>query len=103
MIVVATLHLAFRMKDGSLHYLDVDLNIPTFTTSNSGVFEGDSLAYKQYLTKFKPIGWRELLEKVVQMSACDMAGEKGVRVRMVAKDTYIACQVFRIDCKILTV
>merc|ERR1712126_165569 len=37
-------------------------------------------------------GWRQFLEKVVQMSACDMSGEKGVRVRMVAKNTYIACQ-----------
>ena len=82
------------MKDGSLHHLDVDLNIPTFTTCNSGDYDGDSLAFKQYLIKYKPIGWRQLLDKVVQMSACDMSGEKGVRVRMVAKDTYIACQVF---------
>ena len=81
------------MKDGSLHYLDVDLNIPTFRTSNSADYTGNCQALKEYLMIYKPIGWRDLLEKVVQMSACDLAGEQGVRVRMVAKDTFIACQV----------
>ena len=81
------------MKDGSLHNLDVDLNIPTFRTSNSAEYSGNSAVFKEYLMKYKPIGWRDLLDKVVQMSACDLAGEQGVRVRMVAKDTFIACQV----------
>ena len=90
--LVATLHLAFKMNDGKIHHLDVDLNIPSFKTSNSGLYDGDSAAFKEFLIKTKPRGWREQLPKVVQMSSAEVTGNGGVRVRMIAKDTFIASQ-----------
>ena len=41
----------------------------------------------------KPRGWREQLPKVLPMSAAGVTGNGGVRVRMIAKDTFIASQV----------
>ena len=80
------------MNDGKIHHLDVDLNIPSFKTSNSGLYDGDSAAFKEFLIKTKPRGWREQLPKVVQMSSAGVTGNGGVRVRMIAKDTFIASQ-----------
>ena len=80
------------MNDGKIHHLDVDLNIPSFKTSNSGLYDGDSAAFKEFLIKTKPRGWREQLPKVVQMSSAEVTGNGGVRVRMIAKDTFIASQ-----------
>ena len=90
---MATLHLGFKMTDGKVHHLDVDLNIPSFKTSNSEQYDGDAAAFQQYLIKNKPRGWREQLPKVLPMSAAGVTGYGGVRVRMIAKDTFIASQV----------
>ena len=95
MLTVAVLHLAFIMDDGSLHYMDMDLSVPTFKTSNTEDFDGHSNDYMFWLGRNKPSGWREEVEKLDYMSASiDKGAEKFIKIRMINRDTVVPSQVF---------
>ena len=95
MLTVAVLHLAFIMDDSSLHYMDMDLSVPTFKTSNTEDFDGHSNDYMFWLGRNKPSGWREEVEKLDYMSASiDNGAEKFIKIRMINRDTVVPSQVF---------
>ena len=95
MLKVAVLHLAFIMDDGSLHYMDMDLSVPTFKTANTEDFDGHSNDYMFWLGRNKPSGWREEVEKLDYMSASiDNGAEKFIKIRMINRDTVVPSQVF---------
>ena len=95
MLTVAVLHLAFIMDDSSLHYMDMDLSVPTFKTSKPEDFDGHSNDYMFWLGRNKPSGWREEVEKLDYMSASiDNGAEKFIKIRMINRDTVVPSQVF---------
>ena len=93
--IVAVLHLAFINEDGSLHYLDMDLSIPTFKAANGADFDGHSGEYDKYLERERPVGWREEQRKLDYMSnSVDDGAEKFIKIRMINRDTVVPSQVF---------
>ena len=38
----AVLHLAFRLESGDVHYVDIDINLPSITASNSDHYDGST-------------------------------------------------------------
>ena len=97
-ILVAVLHLAFVNEDGSLHYLDMDLCIPTFKAANGANFDGNSVEYDKYLTRERPVGWREEQKKLdYTIQNTYLKDDKGldtfIKIKMVNRDTMIPSQV----------
>ena len=54
--------------DGSLHHLDVDLNIPSFVTSNCGQYDGHHRDYAGFLATTRPVGWLQELARLESRS-----------------------------------
>ena len=64
----AVLHLAFRLESGDVHYVDIDINLPSITASNSDHYNGSSYEYVQYLEKMKPAQWKTETKKQIDMT-----------------------------------
>ena len=83
------------MMEVSTHYMDINLSVPTFKTSNTEDFDGHSNDYMFWLGRNKPSGWREEVEKLDYMSASiDNGAEKFIKIRMINRDTVVPSQVF---------
>ena len=93
--IVAVLHLAFINEDGSLHYLDMDLSIPTFKAANGADFDGHSGEYHKYLERERPVGWREELSKLEMMTSAQFfpGVTRSVRIRCISPGVIIPSQV----------
>ena len=63
------LHLCFRQEDGSPFYLDMDLCCPSLRTSNIDSYDGDINSYRTFLLSSRPVGWREELGKLEDMTS----------------------------------
>merc|ERR1712131_452658 len=50
------IHLGFKQKDGKTHFIDVDLNVPSFRTVNSDEYNGGVETYLKYLERENPAG-----------------------------------------------
>ena len=91
------LHLAFIMFDGSIHYIDCDINCPVMSPSTT--YDGSVNAVQTYLVINKPVGWVEEYRKLESMTAVsDWPGvSSGVRFRNISQGVVLASQV-RIQC-----
>ena len=57
--------------DGSLHHLDVDLNIPSFVTSSCGQYDGHHRDYAGFLATTRPVGWLQELARLESRSGAE--------------------------------
>ena len=89
------IHLAFRLGDGSLHYVDCDLNVPSLKTSNSEEYDGSTWDYNNYLMRNRPVFWREEMSKQENMSSArSLPGViRSVRFRAITPDVVLPSQV----------
>ena len=71
LLPVATLHLALVNGDGSLHHLDVDLNIPSFVTSSCEQYDGHHRDYAGFLATTRPVGWLQELARLESRSGAE--------------------------------
>ena len=94
-IIGAVLYLCIKMKSGKLRYLDMDLTAPNFSTSNIDSYDGSTESYKQYLRTSRPVGWREEMSKLEDMtSAGGYSGvTRSVRIRCISPGVVIPSQV----------
>ena len=74
--------------------IDVDLNVPSFRCSNSQDYDGSDTAYKSFLTRTRPVGWRDEVAK--QQNIGSKGGSdamRSCRVKLVNMDTVLPSQV----------
>ena len=90
----AVLHLAIMKEDGTAQMVDMDLTCPMFQCSNSGDYDGSIEDYKRFLTRTRPVGWRDEVAKLQEMTAS--GGNDAIRscrVKLVNTDTVLPSQV----------
>ena len=76
--------------------IDVDINVPSFRCSNSQDYDGTVAAYKSFLTRTRPMGWRDEVAKLQDMIAASASGTDAIRscrVKLVNMDTVLPSQV----------
>ena len=91
------LHLRWREEDGSFFHLDCDLTVPTFPTQDR--YDGGVNDAWQYLSRERPVGWREECGKLLNLSA--MAGSPHlidprswqIKMRLINRTTVLPSQV----------
>ena len=89
------IHLAFRLGDGSLHHVDIDLNVPSVKTSNIDQYDGSTNDYILYLMREKPVYWREEMAKQENMTSAGAFTDiiRSVRFRAITPDVVLPSQV----------
>ena len=89
------IHLAFRLGDGSLHYVDCDLNVPSLKTSNREAYDGTPFDYWRYLLTERPVYWREEMTKQEDMQTARFQPGiiRSVRFRAITPDVILPSQV----------
>ena len=93
----AVLHLRWREEDGSFFHLDCDLTVPTFPTQDR--YDGGRNDIMDYLSKEKPVGWREECGKLLNLKP--MAGSPHlvnppswqIKMRLINRTTVLPSQV----------
>ena len=81
-------------EDETVQMIDVDINVPSFKCSNSGDYDGSITAYKSFLTRTRPVGWRDEVAKLQDMgsvSGTDVI--RSCRVKLINMDTVLPSQV----------
>ena len=91
----AVLHLCIKMKNGQLRYLDMDLTAPNFSTSNIDSYDGSPNNYQQFLWTSRPVGWREEMSKLEELSCVQSIPgvTRSVRIRCISPGVVIPSQV----------
>ena len=56
--------MAFRLTDGTVHYIDMDLNVPSVSVKNGDEYNRNIIDYSQFLVRTKPVLWREEMSKL---------------------------------------
>merc|ERR1712186_156736 len=90
------LHVKFALKDGSYSFIDCDINIPTIPTSTR--YDGSIDGVRRFLTRVKPVGWLEELNKLENMKDAENmshligADSWQVKMRMINRDTMLPRQ-----------
>ena len=94
------IHLAFRLGDGSLHHVDIDLNVPSVKTSNIDQYDGHTWDYELYLMTERPVYWREEMAKQEDMASAQyLSGViRSVRFRAITPDVVLPSQVTTLMC-----
>ena len=89
------MYLCIKMKSGKLRYLDMDLTAPNFSTSNIDSYDGSTESYKQYLRTSRPVGWREEMSKLENMTSAQFYNgvTRSVRMRCISPGVVIPSQV----------
>ena len=89
------MHLCIKMKSGKLRYLDMDLTAPNFSTSNIDSYNGSPNSYQDFLETSRPVGWREEMSKLEELScAQSLPGvTRSVRIRCISPGVVIPSQV----------
>ena len=91
--------MAFRLTEGTVHHIDMDLCVPSVSSSNGQEYDGGTDAYEQFLMRTRPVLWREEISKLENMSA--NAGEVGIercmRVRSINPGTVTTSEVRRVE------
>ena len=59
--------MTFRLTEGTVHYVDMDLNVPSVSASNGQEYKGDTNDYVQFLMRTRPVLWREEISKLENM------------------------------------
>merc|ERR550534_1956444 len=90
----AVLHLCIKMKSGKLGYLDMDLTAPNFSTSNIDSYDGSPNSYWQFLRTSRPVGWREEMSKLEDMTSAGGISDvtRSVRIRCISPGVVIPSQ-----------
>ena len=90
----AVLHLAIMKEDGTVQMVDMDITCPMFQCSNSGDYDGSITAYKSFLTRTRPLGWRDEVAKQQGMeTAAGTDSIRSCRVKLINMDTVLPSQV----------
>ena len=90
----AVLHLAIMKEDGTVQMVDMDLTCPMFQCSNSGDYDGGIGDYNSFLTRTRPVGWRDEVAKQMMMtSGSGTDAIRSCRVKLVNMDTVLPSQV----------
>ena len=90
----AVLHLAIVKEDGTVQMVDMDITCPMFQCSNSGDYNGGIIDYKSFLTRTRPVGWRDEVAKLQSMtSAGGSETIRSCRVKLINMDTVLPSQV----------
>ena len=87
--------MAFRLTEGTVHHVDMDLNVPSVSTSNGHEYDGSTNDYSKFLMRTRPVLWREEISKLESMtSSGGRAGvERCIRVRSINPDTVTTSEV----------
>ena len=81
-------------EDGAVQMVDVDINVPSFRCSNSGDYDGTVDDYKSFLTRTRPVGWRDEIAKLQDMGASGGPdATRSCRVKLINMDTVLPSQV----------
>ena len=91
--VGAVLHLGHVLSDGSVHYVDMDLNCPTFKTSDVDSYDGSLNDYRQYLMRALPLFWLDERYKQEMMTSAQTRSIKSVRVKRVSRRKVLPSKV----------
>ena len=91
------LHMAFQLSDGTVHMVDMDLNVPSLKTSNGQEYNGGTNDYAQFLMRTRPILWRDEMFKLEDMSSDTGSAETSLRIRSINPDTVTTSEVRRVE------
>ena len=81
-------------EDETVQMVDVDINVPSFRCSNSQDYNGGIIAYRSFLTRTRPVGWRDEVAKLQDMIAASTTDAiRSCRVKLVNMDTVLPSQV----------
>ena len=82
------------LSDGSIHYVDMDLNCPTFKTSDVDSYNGSLNDYRDYLMSSLILMW---LDEKYKLEGMESAGGpdavRSVRVKKVNRRKALASKV----------
>ena len=82
------------MSDGSVHYVDMDLNCPTLKTSDLDSYNGDDNDYRWYLMTALPLFWLDEKYKQETMTSAQGGDEiRSVRVKRVNRRKVLPSKV----------
>ena len=96
--------MAFRLTDGTLHYIDMDLNVPSVSVSNGDEYNGDINDYEQFLMTTRPVLWREEIYKLENMTASSISDpERSVRIRSINPNTVTTSEVRMVEFNISSI
>ena len=91
------LHLRWREDDASFFHLDCDLTVPTFPTQDR--YDGGRNDARRYLTRERPVGWREECGKLLNLTAMDGSPHLidprswQIKMRLINRTTVLPSQV----------
>ena len=73
----------------------MDLTAPNFSTSNIDSYDGSVNSYRRYLSNTRPVGWREEMSKLEDMSSVQSTPgvSRSVRIRCISPGVVIPSQV----------
>ena len=91
--------MAFRLTGGTVHHVDMDLNVPSVSASNGEEYDGDIRDYEQFLMRTRPLLWREEISKLesVAVSAATAGIKRCIRVRSINPDTVTTSEVRMVE------
>ena len=91
--------MAFRLTEGTVHHVDMDLNVPSVSTSNGEEYNGGTNDYEQFLMRTRPVLWREEISKLENMTASGggLGIERCIRVRSINPDTVTTSEVRMVE------
>ena len=91
------LHLRWKEEDGSFFHLDCDLTVPTFPTQDR--YDGGTNDVMDYLSRKKPVGWREECGKLLDLEALASSPHLidptswQIKMRLINRSTVLPSQV----------
>ena len=73
----------------------MDLNCPSLSTSNIDSYDGSINSYRTFLLSSRPVGWREELGKLEDMTSAGYRPDvtRSVRIRCISPGVVIPSQV----------
>ena len=89
--------MAFRLTEGTVHQVDMDLCVPSVSASNGEKYDGDIRDYEQFLIETRPVLWREEISKLENMTSIASA-ESCIRVRSINPETVTTSEVWMVEC-----
>ena len=94
--------MAFRLTDGTVHYIDMDLNVPSVSVSNGHEYEVGDRDYLLFLMRTRPVLWREEMFKLEDMTGRGgvRGAERSVRVRSINPNTVTTSEVRMVEFNI---
>ena len=90
--------MAFRLTEGTVHHVDMDLCVPSVSSSNGEEYNGGIIDYVKFLMRTRPVLWREEISKLEDMTpSAGRAIERCMRVRSINPDTVTTSEVRMVE------